>query len=65
MAIIDKCEHCGAEGVVQPTPHGYHCEQCYPQVMGQEDSDASCPVCGLVGSGLCLDCEDSPLAADA
>lgn len=37
MPIIDQCEHCGAEGPVLPTPHGYHCEQCYPQVMGQED----------------------------
>ncbi|MFV1943370.1 hypothetical protein VPH49_21390 [Pseudomonas luteola] len=34
-----RCEHCGAEGPVSPTPHGFHCGPCYEQAMGEAEQE--------------------------
>lgn len=43
MTPETKCEHCGAEAPLLPTPEGFHCETCYSQLMG--------PALAAAGSG--------------
>ncbi len=65
MTIIHECEHCGSEGRVLPTPHGFHCEACYEQVMNAEREVIECPRCGREGvgtTGICYACENTPAA---
>ncbi|MCK2122058.1 hypothetical protein [Pseudomonas sp. PNPG3] len=64
MTTIQKCERCGVEGQLKPTPHGLNCPPCYADWIDAASSDCACQACGLVGvgvSGLCRSCEQSPL----
>ncbi|RRW59525.1 hypothetical protein EGJ51_17965 [Pseudomonas fulva] len=68
MTIIHKCDHCGHEGRVMNTPHGFHCEDCYELIMNAERETTECPQCGRDGvgtTGICYPCENAPAAPTA